>query len=106
MLESARLAEVPLPSGRPGGASQTGTADIVSIDANARQAAAARAPKQIQPVAPAATASRVKPSASEAAASMESRAGGPLSYTKPGWAGRLAAGVTSANRLLADAFVY
>ncbi|TAL93865.1 MAG: type VI secretion protein VasK [Paraburkholderia sp.] len=105
MLESARLALVPLPPGRPGDVRRMVNADRVSIDPVARHATAATASKQTRPVTPEATESRVKPAASEAAA-MESRAGAPLSDTKPGRAARLAAGLSSANRLLANAFVY
>ena len=108
MLESARFAEVPLPSGWPGGASPTGNADTLSVDADA-PATAPSAPKPARPVTPKVTESRAKPVASEASAtttSMESRAGGPPSDTKPGWSGRLTAGLTRANRLLADAFAY
>lgn len=109
MLESARLADVPLPSGWPGGANRAGNADIVSMGASARPAAAAGAPKRTQPAAPRATQSRATPAASEAAASTtsrESRVAGPLSDAKPGWSGRLTAGLIGAHRLLADAFVY
>lgn len=110
MLESARLAEVPLPSGWPSGISQIGNADTVSLNTSPHPAATVSAPKQAQQVTPKVTESRAKPAASEAAAvtatSMESSEGRPLSDSKPPRARRSKAGVTRANGLLADAFVY
>ncbi|MFM0666703.1 ImcF-related family protein [Paraburkholderia sediminicola] len=112
MLESARLAEVPLPLGLPGGASQGGHADNVFTDASARQPAAASAPAQTRLLTPKVTESQAKPAASEAAAtsstaaSTESSGGRPLSDSKPPRVGQLKAGRSNASRLLANAFAY
>ncbi|MFM0226313.1 ImcF-related family protein [Paraburkholderia dipogonis] len=110
MLESARLAEVPLPLGLPGGASQGGHVDNVFTDAGARQTPVASGPAQTRLLTPKVTERRAKPAVSEAAAtssaSTESSEGRPLSDSKPPRVGRLKAGASNASRLLANAFVY
>ncbi|OAJ55193.1 hypothetical protein A6V37_33555 [Paraburkholderia ginsengiterrae] len=109
MLESARLAEVPFPSGWPGGASRTGNADSVPLHAGADHAAAASAPKRPRPVAPKVSESAAKPAASQATPTttwLEPNEGRPLSESKPPETFRLESALTSAHRLLADAFAY
>lgn len=107
MLESGRLAEMPLPSNWSGGASPTGNADTLSVDADAHPATAPSAPKAARPVMPKVTASRATPAVNavvKTSTSMESRAGGGLSDVNLGWSGRLTVGATRAHRLLASAF--
>jgi type VI secretion system protein ImpL len=112
MLESARLAEVPLPSGWLGGTSRAGNTERVSMSASARPAATVSALRQAQPVTPKAAESRAEPAAKEAAVTAvpatptESLEGKPLSESKPPRGSRPTAGLTSANYLQSDAFAY
>jgi type VI secretion system protein ImpL len=111
MLESARLAEVPLPTGWPDSTSRTDSADRVSVQAGADPAAAANTPKRTRtrPDTSEVTESRAKPAASESAVtttltSTESDDGTPLSDSKPPEAFRLKSALTHTHRLPADAF--
>jgi type VI secretion system protein ImpL len=109
MLESAKLSDVPLPLGRPGGNGQAGNADLVSVNAGVSPTTVVPAKKTIRPVTPAVTASAAKPVASSGVAtvtSLEPNEGTPLSESKSPRPGRPTGGTSRADRLLADAFAY
>jgi type VI secretion system protein ImpL len=110
MLESAELAEVPLPSGWPRGTDIHAT---VSQETGSHSVVVARAPKATPPqtaseidASPTSSSMPAPSDATETTTSLDPVNDKPLAKSKPRQTSKLATESTHANRLLADAFAY